>query len=158
LHSLAIAKFLSFSADTKVLDLGTGGGFPGLPLAVMFPEVHFHLVDRIGKKLKVVADVIEQLGLKNVTFQHGDIGECHEEFDFVVSRAVMDMPDIVRLTRKNIRQGGRNAVFNGWLILKGGELDAELGKLSAISETVDLSMWFEEPFFLTKKLVYTPRR
>lgn len=155
LHSLGIAKFIRFAPGSRVLDLGTGGGFPAIPLAVMFPDVHFHLVDRIGKKLKVAADIATQLGLENVTIQHGDIGECHEKFDFVVSRAVMPQPDIMKLVKKNIATEGRNAVPNGVITLKGGELQAELSPIRTRSEVLSLSDWFSEPFFETKKLVYT---
>lgn len=155
LHSLAIAKFLNFAAGSSVLDFGTGGGFPGIPLAILFPEVRFHLIDRIGKKLKVAADIAEKAALKNVTFQHGDSGECHQKFDFVVSRAVMPQADLVRLSRKNVACGQRNAVPNGLIALKGGDLSDELRTLKN-SEVVDLSSYFSEPFFLTKKLVYTP--
>lgn len=155
LHSLAIAKFLNFARGSSVLDFGTGGGFPGIPLAVLFPEVRFHLIDRIGKKLKVASDIAEKAGLRNVSFQHGDSGECHEKFDFVVSRAVMPQPDLVRLARKNIANEQRNAIPNGLITLKGGDLADELKTLRN-SEIVDLRSYFSEPFFLTKKLVYTP--
>lgn len=155
LHSLAIAKFIRFSPGSCVLDFGTGGGLPGLPLAVLFPEVHFHLIDRIGKKLKVAADIADKLQLKNVTFQHGDSGECHDKFDFVVSRAVMPQPELVRLSRKNISPLNRNAIPNGVIALKGGDLQAELKGLKS-TEVVDLSNYFDEDFFKTKKIVFTP--
>lgn len=156
LHSLAISKYINFTSGSKVLDLGTGGGFPGIPLAVIFPEVQFHLIDRIGKKLKVAEDVVHQLGLSNVSIQHGDMGECHDKFDFVVSRAVMDQPDIIKLVRKNISKEQHNSLPNGVITLKGGDLQAELGPLASISETMEISKWYEEPFFATKKIVYTP--
>lgn len=155
LHSLAIAKFIQFSPGTRILDFGTGGGLPGLPLAVMFPDVKFHLIDRIGKKLKVAADIAEKIGLSNVTFQHGDSGECHEKFDFVVSRAVMPQPELVKLSRKNVSSEGRNAIPNGIIALKGGDLNAELNGMKS-SEVVNLSNYFDEDFFTTKKIVYTP--
>lgn len=155
LHSLAIAKFIEFSPGSEVLDLGTGGGFPGLPLAVIFPDVKFHLIDRIGKKLKVAADIAEKIGLKNVTFQHGDIGECHAKYDFVVSRAVMPQADLMKLVKKNISKQQRNALPNGLLTLKGGELNEELRPLKAQSEAIDISQYFPQPFFSTKKIAYT---
>ncbi|MCM1153001.1 MAG: 16S rRNA (guanine(527)-N(7))-methyltransferase RsmG [Muribaculum sp.] len=156
LHSLAIAKFISFTPGSRVLDLGTGGGFPAIPLAILFPDVHFHLVDRIGKKLKVAQDIAERIDLKNVSIQHGDIGECHEKFDFVVSRAVMDQNDIIRLVKKNISREAHNALPNGVITLKGGDLQAELVNEASQSELVNISQWFDEPFFETKKIVYTP--
>lgn len=155
LHSLAIAKFIRFYPGTEVLDFGTGGGLPGLPLAILFPDVHFHLIDRIGKKLKVAGDIAEKIGLENVTFQHGDSGECHEKFDFVVSRAVMPQPELVKLSRKNISHLNRNAIPNGVIALKGGDLQAELKNMKT-TEVVDLSNYFDEDFFKTKKIVFTP--
>ena len=157
LHSLAIAKFIRFTPGSSVLDMGTGGGFPGIPLAVLFPEVHFHLIDRIGKKLKVAQDVANNLGLKNVSFQHGDIGECHESFDFVVSRAVMPQPDLLKLVKKNIRGEQHNALPNGLITLKGGELGEELRPIKSLSEVIDISGYFPQPFFETKKIVYTSK-
>ncbi|MDE7346202.1 MAG: class I SAM-dependent methyltransferase [Muribaculaceae bacterium] len=155
LHSLAIGKFIRFTPGSHVLDFGTGGGLPGLPLAVLFPDVSFHLIDRVGKKLKVAADIAEKIGLTNVTFQHGDSGECHDKFDFVVSRAVMPQPDLVKLSRKNVSSEQHNALPNGIIALKGGDLSSELKGMNN-SETVDLSNYFGDDFFKTKKIVYTP--
>ncbi len=155
LHSLAIAKFLKISPGSAVLDLGTGGGFPGIPLAIIFPEVKFHLVDRIGKKLKVAEEIAKAAELENVTFQHGDIGECKEKFDFVISRAVMPQPELIKVVRKNISSNQRNGMPNGLIALKGGELHDEIESVASRTETVELSNYFDEPFFITKKLVYT---
>lgn len=156
LHSLAIAKYISFTPGSRILDFGTGGGFPGIPLAVMFPEVHFHLVDRTGKKVKVAKEVADACGIANVSFQHGDVAECREKFDFVVSRAVMPQPDLVKICRKNISPVQRNALPNGLITLKGGELSGELKSLGRESEVVNVSDWFSEPFFDEKRVVYTP--
>jgi 16S rRNA (guanine527-N7)-methyltransferase len=156
LHSLAIAKFISLANGSSILDLGTGGGFPGIPLAVMFPDVNFHLIDRIGKKIKVAQDIAEQLELKNVTFQHGDMGECHDKFDFVVSRAVMLQSDIIRIVGRNILKEQRNGYPNGLITLKGGDLNAEVRAAGRGTETISISQYFSEPFFETKKIIYTP--
>ena len=155
LHSLAIARFVDFTSGTTVLDMGTGGGLPGIPLAVMFPDVKFHLIDRIGKKLKVARDIADKLQLTNVSLQHGDIGECHDRYDFVVSRAVMPQADLIKLVRKNISTENHNAIPNGVITLKGGDLQEELKSLRN-SEIIDISQFFKQPFFETKKIVYTP--
>ena len=154
LHSLAIAKFLNPVGGTSVLDMGTGGGFPGIPLAIMFPDCRFHLADRIGKKIKVAQAVAESIGLANVSFQHGDIGECHEKYDFVVSRAVMRLDELIPLIRKNVSNVQRNGVPNGLICLKGGELADEIRKSPGTPLVDNLADYFAEPFFETKKLVF----
>lgn len=156
LHSLGIIKFVKFTPDTRVLDLGTGGGLPGIPLAIFYPEVHFHLIDRIGKKLKVAQDIANQLGLSNVTIQHGDVKEVKGKFDFVVSRAVMPLNDLVPLVKRLIAPEMKNAVPNGLICLKGGDLSGEIQKYMADVLIDDLSNYFKEEFFKTKKVVYLP--
>ena len=154
LHSLGIAKFTDFKAGSKVLDMGTGGGLPGIPLAIMFPEVHFHLVDRIGKKIKVAQDIAARLGLKNVTTQHGDVKEVKGVFDFVVSRAVMNLDDLVGFVRRSVSRTCINSLPNGLICLKGGDLQAEVKKYKKLAMIADLKDYFEEEFFDTKKVVY----
>ena len=156
LHSLGIVKFVKFTPGTRVMDLGTGGGLPGIPLAIYYPEVTFHLVDRIGKKLRVAQDVAERIGLKNVTFQHGDVKEVKGKFDFVVSRPVMDLGDLVPLVKRFIDSVDRNAVPNGLICLKGGDLSGEVAKFKNKVLIDDLSSYFKEDFFKTKKVLYLP--
>ena len=156
LHSLGLVKFVKFMPGTRVMDLGTGGGFPGIPLAIYYPEVTFHLVDRIGKKLRVAQDIAERIGLKNVTIQHGDVKEVKGKFDFVVSRAVMDLGDMVPLVKRFIDSEDRNAVPNGLLCLKGGDLNAETAKFKNQVLIDELSSYFNEEFFKTKKILYLP--
>ncbi len=156
LHSLAIAKFLKFANGSRVLDFGTGGGFPGIPLAIMFPNIHFHLIDRIAKKLKVASSIADEIGLKNTSFQHGDIMECRERFDFVVSRAVMTLPDLVNLSKKNIAKEQKNGLPNGLITLKGGDLNSEIKPYTSKCMIEDIGQYFNESFFETKKIVYLP--
>ena len=156
LHSLALVKFVKFVPGTTVMDLGTGGGFPGLPLAVYYPEVSFHLVDRVAKKLNVAQDIASQAGLTNVTFQHGDLLEVNGKFDFVVSRAVMPLPDMVKMVRRFISKECNNAVPNGLLCLKGGDLSQELSRYKNEALVDEISSYFKEEFFNTKKIVYLP--
>ena len=156
LHSLGLVKFVKFTPGTRVMDLGTGGGLPGIPLAIYYPDVTFHLVDRIGKKLKVAQDIAERIGLTNVTFQHGDVKEVKGKFDFVVSRAVMDLGELVPLVKRFIDSEDRNAVPNGLICLKGGDLSGEIAKYKSKVLVDELSSYFKEEFFKTKKVLYLP--
>ena len=156
LHSLAIAKLISFTSGTKILDVGTGGGFPGIPLAIYFPQTQFHLVDSIGKKIKVVNNVIESLGLQNVTAQQIRAEELTDKYDFVVSRAVTRLPEFVPWVRKNIAQKQINSLPNGIIYLKGGDLQEETKPFKKYVFIKNLSDWFEEEFFETKKVVHLP--
>ena len=154
LHSLAIAKFLMPVDGSTFLDMGTGGGFPGIPLAILFPECKFHLIDRIGKKIKVASSIAEEIGLTNVTFQHGEIAECRSQYDFVISRAVMRLDDLLPLIKKNISSVQKNAFPNGLICLKGGDLQDEMKKVKSPILIEDLNQYFTEDFFETKKIVY----
>ena len=156
LHSLGIAKIINFKPGTGVMDLGTGGGFPGIPLAILFPEVTFHLVDSIGKKVKVATEVANAIGLKNVTTRHCRAEEEKQQFDFVVSRAVMPLADLLKIIRKNIRKEQHNALPNGLICLKGGELDKEVMPVRHQALITDLKDFFSEEYFETKKVVYVP--
>lgn len=156
LHSLGITGLLHFKAGSSVMDIGTGGGFPGIPLAILFPEVRFHLVDSIGKKIKVAQSVADSIGLKNVTSRHARGEEEKQLFDFVVSRAVMPLADLVKIVRKNIRKEQINALPNGLICLKGGELEHEVLPFRNQALTINLSESFEEEYFETKKVVYVP--
>ena len=154
LHSLGIAKIINFRPGTSIMDLGTGGGFPGIPLAILFPEVKFHLVDSIGKKVRVATEVANAIGLKNVTFRHARAEEEKQLFDFVVSRAVMTLGDLIKIIKKNISPRQQNALPNGLICLKGGELEHEAMPFKNKTTLHSLSEDFEEEFFQTKKVVY----
>ena len=154
LHSLGIAKMIHFRPGTHIMDLGTGGGFPGIPLAILFPEVQFHLVDSIGKKVRVASEIANSIGLKNVTFRHARAEEEKQLFDFVVSRAVMPLADLVKIIKKNISPKQQNPLPNGLICLKGGELEHEAMPFKHKTTMHPLSDDFEEEFFQTKKVVY----
>ena len=157
LHSLAIGKFIHPVAGTSFIDIGTGGGFPGIPLAILFPDCQFHLIDRIGKKINVVNNIVGQLHLTNVTTQHGDLGECRKKFDFAVTRGVAKIDILLKIARNSItRTKPANAFPNGIIALKGGELQEELSLLKIKYFDEPLSQWFDEPFFETKHLIYIP--
>lgn len=154
LHSLGIAKVMSFERGSNVLDVGTGGGFPGIPLAILFPEVNFYLVDSIGKKIKVVQAVANSLGLQNVRTEHQRAEKVKEKFDFVVSRAVTRMPDFLKWIRKSFKQEYINEFPNGVLYLKGGYLTDEMASVDYYYNEFPLSDYYQEDFFETKKVVY----
>ena len=156
LHSLGIAEFIKFKPNSAILDVGTGGGFPGIPLAIMFPEVQFTLIDSIGKKIKVGTEVSNAIGLKNIAFKHLRVQDEKGKFDFVVSRAVMPLDELVKLVKKNISPKQQNALPNGLICLKGGELQHEFLPFKNIAETCELGEIFEGEFFKTKKVVYLP--
>lgn len=156
LHSLAIAKFINFRDDTNVLDLGTGGGFPGIPLAIMFPNANFKMIDGTGKKIKVATEIANAIGLENVLLQHKRGEEERGKFDFIVSRAVMPLSDMMKIVRKNVAKDNHNAFENGIIVLKGGTLDEELKPFKKIVVQEKLSQWFEEPWFEEKNLIYVP--
>jgi len=156
LHSLAIAKIISFRPGTKILDVGTGGGFPGVPLAILFPDCQFVLIDSIGKKIKVVRAVAEELGLKNITAILGRVEDMKEEFDFVISRAVTTFPVFVGLVKKNVSRKAQNALPNGIIYLKGGDFQEEIKDFKRNAEVTEIANFFDEPFFETKKIVYLP--
>jgi 16S rRNA (guanine527-N7)-methyltransferase len=156
LHSLAIAKFIGFKAGTHVLDFGTGGGFPGIPLAIMFPEVNFRLIDGTGKKITVATEIAKAIGLKNVVAEHLRGEDERGHYDFIVSRAVMQLPDMIKLMRKNISRSQHNALPNGFITLKGGDLTEEIKPYKRIAEVLPLSEWFDEEWFKGKNIIYIP--
>ena len=155
LHSLAIAKWIPFMPGTTIMDVGTGGGFPGIPLAILFPECQFLLIDSIGKKIKVASEIAQALGLTNVICKQERVEEEKQKFDFVVSRAVMPLPDLVKLVRKNISNKHKNAVPNGLIVLKGGDLKAELAPFKE-AEVTPCSDYFRGEWFVGKQLIYLP--
>lgn len=156
LHSLGIAKATSFNPGASVLDVGTGGGFPGIPLAILFPETQFHLVDSIGKKITVVKNVADALGLKNVKAEQVRAEQIKGEYDFIVSRAVTRLKEFYGWINKKVKKTSTHQLYNGILYLKGGDLDEELAELKKPHQLIDLSDFFKEEFFETKKVVYVP--
>ena len=156
LHSMAIARMINFRPGTHILDFGTGGGFPGIPLAILFPECQFKLIDGTGKKIRVAQEVAQAIGLKNCIPEHLRGEDEKGRYDFIVSRAVMPLPDLVKIVRKNIAKEQHNALPNGIICLKGGNLDAELHNYRRIAETADLSQWFSEDWFKEKYAIYLP--
>ena len=154
LHSLGIAKVVNFRQGSNILDIGTGGGFPGIPLAILFPNCKFKLIDSIGKKTRVAAAVANAIGLKNVVVEHRNVIEEKNKYDFVVSRAVMNASDLVKLIRKNILKEQRNALPNGLICLKGGDMTEEIAPFRNHSEVWDLKSYFNDEFFDTKKVMY----
>ena len=156
LHSLAIAKIINFRPGTRILDFGTGGGFPGVPLSILFPECQFKLIDGTGKKIRVAQEVCNAIGLKNCAPTHLRGEDEKDKYDFIVSRAVMPLPDLVKLMRKNISKTSQNALPNGILCLKGGNLQAELQPYHKIVETTEISQFFSEEWFKEKYVIYLP--
>lgn len=156
LHSLAIAKAIRFKDGTEILDFGTGGGFPGVPLAIMFPYCRFHLIDGTGKKIRVATEVANAIGLKNCHPEHKRGEEEKGKYDFVVSRAVMPLPDLERIVRKNISTKQRNAIPNGIICLKGGNVESEIQPFRKYTEVTEISQWFSEEWFKEKYVIYLP--
>lgn len=154
LHSLGIAKVVNFRQGSNILDIGTGGGFPGIPLAILFPNCKFKLIDSIGKKTRVAAAVANAIGLKNVVVEHRNVVEEKNKYDFVVSRAVMNASDLVKLIRKNVSKEQRNALPNGLICLKGGDMTEEVAPFKNHSEIWELKSYFDDEFFDTKKVMY----
>ncbi len=156
LHSMAIAKLIHFKAGTTILDFGTGGGFPGIPLAILFPEVSFKMIDGTGKKIKVATEIGKDIELRNILPMHIRGEEEKDKFDFIVSRAVMPLPDLIKIVRKNISKEQHNALPNGVIVLKGGNLKEETKSFKKIIEQIELTQWFEEEWFKDKYILYLP--
>ena len=156
LHSLSIAKFIHFRPGTNVLDMGTGGGFPGIPLAILFPEANFKMIDRTAKKIRVANEVASAIGLQNVGSGQQSGEEEHGKFDFVVSRSVMSLPDLMRIVKKNIAKDQHNSMPNGVIVLKGGDIQQEIRPFKHLAEVDDLSQWFSEEWFKEKHLIDVP--
>jgi 16S rRNA (guanine527-N7)-methyltransferase len=157
LHSLAIARFLHFAPGTRILDIGTGGGFPGIPLAIYFPDCKFTLCDSIGKKIKVVEAVADELGLENVNTHIGRVEKIEDKFDFIVSRAVAPLTSLITWTKTKLRKEQRNVMQNGWICLKGGDLVEEASVTGKDFQILPVQTWFREEFFETKRIVYVRR-
>ena len=156
LHSLAIAKVIKFREGTSIMDMGCGGGFPGIPLAIMFPDAQFHLVDSIGKKVRVATEIANAIGLTNVKASHSRVQDIKEKYNFVVSRAVMQLPELIKICRKNISNEQINSLPNGVICLKGGDMNAETQPFKNCVEITELETFFDEEFFKDKKVVYVP--
>ena len=156
LHSMAIAKVINFQPGTRVMDIGTGGGFPGIPLTILFPETHFTLIDSIGKKIRVAQEIAAAIGLTNVDIRQLRAEEEKGKYDFIVSRAVMPLGDLKKLVQKNIAKEQKNAIPNGMIVLKGGDLQAELFPFRNIVEVQDIYELMPKEFFKTKKVIYLP--
>lgn len=156
LHSMAIAKLIHFKAGTTILDFGTGGGFPGIPLAILFPEVSFKMIDGTGKKIKVATEIGKDIELRNILPMHMRGEEEKDKFDFIVSRAVMPLPNLIKIVRKNISKEQHNALPNGVIVLKGGNLKEETKSFKKIIEKIELTQWFEEEWFKDKYILYLP--
>lgn len=156
LHSLAIAKAINFKPGTKILDFGTGGGFPGIPLSILFPDCQFKLIDGTGKKIRVATEIAKAIGLENCHAAHLRGEDEKEKFDFVVSRAVMQLPDLLKIIRKNISKKQMNVLPNGLFCLKGGDIQAEISAVKNITQKKLLSDWFDEEWFKEKYLIYVP--
>ena len=156
LHSLAIAKAVSFRPGTRILDFGTGGGFPGIPLAILFPETQFKMIDGTGKKIRVVNEVATAIGLENVEAVHLRGEEEKGKYDFVVSRAVMPLPDLMKIVKKNVGKEQRNSLPNGVICLKGGNVEGEMRPFKKIAEATEITNWFDEDWFKEKFVIYVP--